>query len=194
MQRVEHESALYFTVLQVMSDVAQRMQLRHPNIATVMGVASEPVTEDPLLVIVTTMLCQDLSHDEITVHFFMAKATAPGLSAAAELLIESKMFGMLWSAVRSHQLWSNCKDLPDCILPHTDANTYQHCALCIMAMSSPASLVSSTVKHNSLVGSLQVVGRAAPLPLKTVVSTFRGCLLTGDGLPRAGRAGQPHTQ
>ena len=33
-----------------MSEVAQRMQLRHPNIATVMGVATEPVTEDPLLV------------------------------------------------------------------------------------------------------------------------------------------------
>ena len=33
-----------------MHEVAQRMQLRHPNIATVMGVATEPVTEDPLLV------------------------------------------------------------------------------------------------------------------------------------------------
>ena len=36
--------------LQAMHEVAQRMQLRHPNIATVMGVATEPVTEDPLLV------------------------------------------------------------------------------------------------------------------------------------------------
>lgn len=36
--------------LQAMNEVAQRMQLRHPNIATVMGVATEPVTEDPLLV------------------------------------------------------------------------------------------------------------------------------------------------
>ena len=36
--------------VQAMSEVAQRMQLRHPNIATVMGVATEPVTEDPLLV------------------------------------------------------------------------------------------------------------------------------------------------
>ena len=33
-----------------MNEIAQRMQLRHPNIATVMGVATEPVTEDPLLV------------------------------------------------------------------------------------------------------------------------------------------------
>lgn len=33
-----------------MSEVAQRMQLRHPNIATVMGVATEPVTEDLILV------------------------------------------------------------------------------------------------------------------------------------------------
>ena len=37
--------------MQAMSEVAQRMQLRHPNIATVMGVATEPVTEDPLLVL-----------------------------------------------------------------------------------------------------------------------------------------------
>ncbi|DBB01954.1 TPA: hypothetical protein ACH3X1_000542 [Trebouxia sp. C0004] len=35
-----------------MNEVAQRMQLRHPNIATVMGVATEPVTEDPLMVMV----------------------------------------------------------------------------------------------------------------------------------------------
>ena len=33
-----------------MNEIAQRMQLRHPNIATVMGVATEPVTEDPLMV------------------------------------------------------------------------------------------------------------------------------------------------
>ena len=39
-----------------MNEVAQRMQLRHPNIATVMGVATEPVTEDPLLVTVTTIV------------------------------------------------------------------------------------------------------------------------------------------
>ena len=37
-------------LLQAMHEVGQRMQLRHPNIATVMGVATEPVTEDPLLV------------------------------------------------------------------------------------------------------------------------------------------------
>jgi len=37
--------------VQAMNEVAQRMQLRHPNIAAVMGVATEPVTEDPLMVI-----------------------------------------------------------------------------------------------------------------------------------------------
>ena len=36
--------------VQAMNEIAQRMQLRHPNIATVMGVAAEPVTEDPLMV------------------------------------------------------------------------------------------------------------------------------------------------
>ncbi len=36
--------------VQAMNEIAQRMQLRHPNIATVMGVATEPVTEDPLTV------------------------------------------------------------------------------------------------------------------------------------------------
>jgi len=36
--------------VQAMNEIAQRMQLRHPNIATVMGVATEPVTEDPLMV------------------------------------------------------------------------------------------------------------------------------------------------
>lgn len=37
-------------LLQLMLEVSQRMQVRHPNIATVMGVSTEPVTEDPLLV------------------------------------------------------------------------------------------------------------------------------------------------
>lgn len=36
--------------LQVLRAVAQRMQMRHPNLTTVMGVAYEAITEDPLLV------------------------------------------------------------------------------------------------------------------------------------------------
>ena len=36
--------------LQILRQMAQRMQLRHPNLATVLGVSCEPVTGDPLLV------------------------------------------------------------------------------------------------------------------------------------------------
>lgn len=55
--QVEHWASVDAVALQAMNEVAQRMQLRHPNIATVMGVATEPVTEDPLLVNVCTALC-----------------------------------------------------------------------------------------------------------------------------------------
>ena len=44
------ETAAAPGLLQLMLEVSQRMQVRHPNIATVMGVSTEPVTEDPLLV------------------------------------------------------------------------------------------------------------------------------------------------
>lgn len=67
MQKVEHEATVYFIALQAMNEVAQRMQLRHPNIATVMGVATEPVTEDPLLVTVTAMLCYKALCDDVVI-------------------------------------------------------------------------------------------------------------------------------
>ena len=44
------QAAVYTLLLQVLRLVAERMQLRHPNICTVMGASVEPVTEDPLVV------------------------------------------------------------------------------------------------------------------------------------------------
>ena len=40
----------YFAVVQILRLVAERMQLRHPNVCTVLGASVEPVTEDPLAV------------------------------------------------------------------------------------------------------------------------------------------------
>lgn len=77
MQKVEHEATVYFIALQAMNEVAQRMQLRHPNIATVMGVATEPVTEDLLLVNVITMLCYCSLHDHILVAISRPRTKAP---------------------------------------------------------------------------------------------------------------------
>ena len=44
--------------LQILRQMAQRMQLRHPNLATVLGVSCEPVTGDPLLVRLYASLAQ----------------------------------------------------------------------------------------------------------------------------------------
>ncbi len=44
--------------LQILRRMAQRMQLRHPNLATVLGVSCEAVTGDPLLVRLHASLAQ----------------------------------------------------------------------------------------------------------------------------------------
>lgn len=46
--------------LQILRRMAQRMQLRHPNLATVLGMSLEPVTGDPLLVRLHASLAQHL--------------------------------------------------------------------------------------------------------------------------------------
>lgn len=78
MQKVEHEATVFCVALQAMNEVAQRMQLRHPNIATVMGVATEPVTEDPLLVTVIAMLHYGSLHHGSTVTILWPRIEAPG--------------------------------------------------------------------------------------------------------------------
>ncbi len=103
--------------VQAMNEVAQRMQLRHPNIATVMGVATEPVTEDPLMVSHGTQFILSPSFHSFYIFMLLGVRDTAQSHEAHNDLAHENMHAMFWQSNSHSSMHSETARLvrPHCI-------------------------------------------------------------------------------